>query len=57
MEFASHVVQHEYIVQFKNYYQKEARANFLRAALDNAEVILSINVIITCVSSRYYLVR
>lgn len=41
VEFNSHVVQHEYIVQFKNYYQKETRANFLRAALDNAGVILS----------------
>ena len=39
VEFSSNVVQHEYIVQFKNYYQAEARAKFLRAALDNSNVI------------------
>lgn len=33
VEFTSNVVQHEYIVQFKHYYQTEARAKFLRAAL------------------------
>lgn len=33
VEFLSNVVHHEYIVQFKNYYQTEARAKFLRAAL------------------------
>lgn len=38
VEFSSNVVHHEYIVQFKNYYQTEARAKFLRAALDNTEV-------------------
>lgn len=38
VEFSSNVVQHEYIVQFKNYYQKESRAKFLQAALDNIEV-------------------
>lgn len=32
-EFTSNIVQHEYIVQFKKYYQAEARAKFLRAAL------------------------
>lgn len=40
VEFTSNVVQHEYIVQFKNYYQTEARAKFLKAALDNSEVSL-----------------
>lgn len=39
IEFSSNVVQHEYIVQFKNYYQPDARAKFLKAALDNTEVI------------------
>ena len=39
VDFSSNVVQHEYIVQFKNYYQTESRAKFLRAALDNTEVI------------------
>lgn len=39
VEFSSNVVQHEYIVQFKNYYQTTTRAKFLKAALDNAEVI------------------
>lgn len=38
VEFSSNVVHQEYIVQFKNYYQTEARAKFLRAALDNTEV-------------------
>lgn len=38
VEFSSNVVQHEYIVQFKNYYQKESRAKFLQAALDNIQV-------------------
>lgn len=39
VEFSSNVVHQEYIVQFKNYYQTEARAKFLRAALDNTEVL------------------
>lgn len=39
VEFSSNVVQHEYIVQFFNYYQTEARAKFLKAALEAAEVI------------------
>lgn len=38
VEFSSNVVQHEYIVQFTNYYQKESRAKFLQAALDNLAV-------------------
>lgn len=38
VEFSSNVVQHEYIVQFKNYYQSESRAKFLKAALENAGV-------------------
>ena len=40
VEFASTVVQHEYIVQFKDYYHTEARKKFLKAALDNSEVWL-----------------
>lgn len=40
VEFSSNIVQHDYIVQFKNYYQKDSRAKFLRAALDNTEVNL-----------------
>lgn len=39
VEFSSNVVQHEYIVQFKNYYQAEARTKFLKAALENTDVI------------------
>lgn len=38
VEFSSNVVQHEYIVQFKNYYQTEAREKFLRAALETSNV-------------------
>lgn len=38
VEFSTNVVQHEFIVQFTNYYQTEARAKFLRAALDNTDV-------------------
>lgn len=44
VEFSSNVVQHEYIVQFKNYYQTESRAKFLRAALDNSEVMKVLSV-------------
>jgi hypothetical protein len=39
VEFSSNVVQHEYIVQFKNYYQTEARAKYIKAALESSEVI------------------
>lgn len=39
VEFTSNVVEHEFIVQFKNYYQQDTRAKFLRAALENSEVI------------------
>lgn len=39
VEFSSSTVQHEYIVQFKNYYQTEARKKFLKAALDYTEVM------------------
>lgn len=39
VEFSSSTVQHEYIVHFKNYYQKSSRVKFLKAALDNTEVI------------------
>lgn len=38
VEFSSNVVQYEYIVQFKNYYQTESRAKFLKIALENTEV-------------------
>lgn len=40
IEFSSSTVRHEYIVQFKNYYQQDTRAKFLKAALDNTEVRL-----------------
>ena len=36
VEFSSTVVQHEYIVQFKDYYHTDARKKFLKAALDNS---------------------
>jgi hypothetical protein len=38
VEFSSNVVSHEFIVQFTNYYQKEARRKFLTAAFDNNDV-------------------
>ncbi|CRL02462.1 CLUMA_CG015092, isoform A [Clunio marinus] len=38
VEFSSQIVQHEFIVQFKSYYQSEARKNFLKAALDNTKI-------------------
>lgn len=38
VEFASNIVSHEYIVQFSNYYQKESRRKFLKAAFDNNNV-------------------
>lgn len=40
VEFSSNVVQHEFIVQFKDYFQAEARAKFLKAAIDNTDVSL-----------------
>jgi hypothetical protein len=39
VEFTSNVVQHEFIVQFKNYYTKDSRAKFLTAALESSQVI------------------
>lgn len=38
VEFSSNVVSHEYIFQFTNYYQKESRRKFLKAAFDNNNV-------------------
>ncbi|XP_043235326.1 membrane-bound transcription factor site-1 protease-like [Amphibalanus amphitrite] len=39
VEFASSVVEHEYIVGFNNYYTKEARRNFITAALNHSGVV------------------
>lgn len=38
VEFTSNIVQHEYIIQFKNYYREDSRRNFINSALDNTEV-------------------
>lgn len=46
VDFSSVIVHHEYIVQFKNYYQTVARAKFIRAAFDNTEVNCSFSVIV-----------
>lgn len=51
VEFSSNVVQHEYIVQFKDYYQALARAKFLKSAIDNAGVTLTdylLSIVFTC---------
>lgn len=38
VEFTSAVVEHEYIVHFKNYYKQETRSNYIKKALENSEV-------------------
>lgn len=38
VKFTSNVVEHEYIVQFKNYYKKDSRIKYIKSALDNSEV-------------------
>lgn len=45
VEFTSNVVEHEYIVHFKNYYKKDSRSKFIRSALDNSEV--NVNLLIS----------
>lgn len=38
VEFTTSIVQHEYIIHFKNYYKKDTRRNYITSALDNPEV-------------------
>lgn len=38
VQFTSNVVEHEYIVQFKNYYKQDSRIKYIKSALDNSEV-------------------
>ena len=38
VEFTSSIVQHEYIVHFRNYYKKDTRRKYITSALDNPEV-------------------
>ena len=38
VKFTSNVVEHEYIVQFKNYYKQDSRIKYIKSALDNSEV-------------------
>jgi hypothetical protein len=38
VEFTTSIVQHEYIIHFRNYYKKDTRRNFITSALNNPEV-------------------
>lgn len=38
VEFTSSIVQHEYIIHFRNYYKKDTRRNYITSALNNPEV-------------------
>lgn len=43
VEFASQIVQHEFIVQFKQYYQADERALLLKSAIGNEVSSISLS--------------